>query len=358
MRNIFKRLKLEPSRGCRGRFPTINDKTILRRFVKEKGNPDVPGVSDLDNVVRLNSTYLELVDKGYFLRGGGTLFAGIMFGITFVASILWPLFDYLFLGGEKHAAWGVLVTVWILIFLPLSWFSYKFLISEIFSWTYYPLRFNRKNQMIYMFQDRDQVLAVSWKDIEFVRGDNSNKRGSRSIFGCVVGDDGETVTHVIPLPVREGNEEALTAFWEFIRCYMEEEDCLDDLADVVSYCIPVEKQKEGWLFGLLYMARTTAGKLSLVVNIPVYPVILVISIVRWVVMQTSKIPVWPAEIVAACQIDPNDPVSVGVENNRPQLWRRLMAVEGQERYTRYFTKESEAMDRITALLKAKYSVKE
>lgn len=358
MRNIFKRLKLEPSKSWRGRFSTLNDKKVLRRYVPGKYCSDVPVVSDLDNVVRLNSTYLELVDKGYFLRGGGTLFAGIMFGITFVASILWSLLQFLFFDQGREWNWGGMITVWILILLPLSWFSYKFLISEFFSWTYYPIRFNRKNQMVYSFQDRDQVLAVPWKNLVFVEGNNTNARGTRSLFGCVVGDDGITISHIIPLPAREWDTRLLGVFWEFIRCYMEEEECLADLAEAVAYCIPVEKQKEGWLFGLLYMARTTAGKLSLVVNIPAYPILLAISITRWIVMQTSKIPVWPEEVAVACQVDPDDPVNIGAENNRPQLWRRLMAVEGKARYTHYFEKENAAMHRITARLKAKYGVKE
>ncbi|WP_336222117.1 DUF6708 domain-containing protein [Citrobacter amalonaticus] len=358
MRNIFKRLKLEPSRSCKWRFSTVNDKKILRRYVQGKYCSDVPVVSDLDNVIRLNSTYLELVDKGYYLRGGGTLFAGIVFSMMFVIGILWPLFQFLFLGGGKHAAWGVLITAWVLIFLPISWISYKFLISEVFSWTHYPIRFNRKNQMVYFFQDRDQVLAVPWKNLIFVAGNNSNNRGTWSIFCGVVADDGEKISHIFPLPAREWDTRLLGVFWEFIRCYMEEEECLADLAEAVAYCIPVEKQKEGWLFGLLYMARTSVGKLSLVVNIPAYPILLAISIPRWIVMQTSKIPVWPEEVAAACLVEPDDPVNIGAENNRPQLWRRLMAVEGKARYTHYFEKENAAMHRITARLKAKYGVKE
>ncbi|EOC0417690.1 hypothetical protein ACI0Z1_002231 [Cronobacter malonaticus] len=358
MRNIFKRLKLEPSRSSKWRFSTVNDKRILRRYVPGNSCPDVPVVSDLDNVVRLNSTYLELVDKGYYLRGGMTLFFGFSFSLFFIYCTLWPLFDSLFLNGGKNTPWGILIAVWFIIILPSCWFSYKFLISEVFSWTYYPIRFNRKNQMVYIFQDRDQVLAVPWKNMIFVPGNNVNKQGTRSLFGCVIGDDGVTFTHIIPLPAREWDERLLTVFWEFIRCYMEEEECLADLAEAVAYCIPVEKQKEGWLFGLLYMARTTAGKLSLVVNIPAYPILLAISMTRWIVMQTSKIPVWPEEVAAACRVDPDDPVNIGAENNRPQLWRRLLAVEGKARYMHYFEKENAAMHRITARLKAKYGVKE
>lgn len=356
MRNIFKRLKLEPSRSCKWRFSTVNDKKILRRYVQGKYCSDVPVVSDLDNVIRLNSTYLELVDKGYYLRGGVTLIFGFFFSLFFFGAAV-RIFLHIFIF-HKPVSWIGLIILCSVIIFPILFFSYKFMISEVFSWTHYPIRFNRKNQMVYFFQDRDQVLAVPWKNLVFVAGNNSNNRGTWSIFCGVVADDGEKISHIFPLPAREWDTRLLGVFWEFIRCYMEEEECLADLAEAVAYCIPVEKQKEGWLFGLLYMARTTAGKLSLVVNIPAYPILLAISIPRWIVMQTSKIPVWPEEVAAACRVDPDDPVNIGAENNRPQLWRRLMAVEGKARYTHYFEKENAAMHRITARLKAKYGVKE
>jgi hypothetical protein len=37
------------------------------------------------------------------------------------------------------------------------------------------------------------------------------------------------------------------------------------------------------------------------------PILFPCSIGRWIAMKTNKIPVWPAEIEAECQVDPNDP---------------------------------------------------
>ena len=178
-------------------------------------------------------------------------------------------------------------------------------------------------------------------------------------MGCVMGDDGDTVVRTIPLPIDlNWGPEAVTMFWEFLRCYMEEDDdYLPDLADTVPWCPPVEKQKEGWLFGLLYLSKQ-AGRIGLLVNAPLFPFFFVISFSRWLVMLTSSIPVWPAEVEAACQPDENDPISKGAEDNPPQIWRPMLSWQGKERFARTFAKERGAMDRIIARLKAKYGDRE
>ena len=352
---MFKRLPLDPSRMYMGTFTRITDKTVLQRYSREKANPGVTAVSAMDSVIRINSTCLELVDRLYFSRGSGTLLAAFGFCMMFIASFLWPIFQLLFLGHHiKASSWLALIFAWAIFILPLSWVTYKFLVLEVFNYTHYPIRFNRKNKTVYLFRNGKPVLAVPWHDLEFVRISNGGKPESWSIVGCTLADDGETVTHYIPLPVSNNwGPEYLEVYWEYIRCYMEEDDCVADLADIVTYCLPVEKQKEGWFFGLLYISKMTS-RLGWLVNLPLFPFVFLVSITRWLVMLTCHIPVWPPEVEEACRPDENDPVNKGAEHNPPQVWRPMLAVQGKKRYEENYARERGAMDRIIARLKAKY----
>lgn len=130
--------------------------------------------------------------------------------------------------------------------------------SEVFFNTYYPIRFNRKNRIVYVYQSGGDVLSVPWQDLRFVLTGGKNFTITEwTIIGCVMGDDGDTITRTFPLPINlTWDPEDLTMCWEFIRCYMEEGDeYLPDLVDTIPWCPPVENQKEGWLFGLLYLSK-------------------------------------------------------------------------------------------------------
>ncbi|MEG5466304.1 hypothetical protein UXP30_22440, partial [Enterobacter chuandaensis] len=159
---MFKRLPLDPSRMYMGTFTRITDKTVLQRYSRGKGNPGVTAVSAMDSVIRINSTCLELVDRLYFSRGSGTLLAAIAFASTFVFCFLWPIFQTLFLGRGENASWWGMGFAWAIFVLPLSWLSCKFLVLEVFNYTHYPIRFNRKNKTVYLFRNGKPVLDVPW----------------------------------------------------------------------------------------------------------------------------------------------------------------------------------------------------
>src|SRR5699024_57236 len=104
-------------------------------------------------VIKMNSTYLETVNKYYIWKGGLT-FGALM--ITYLPYILFMLFIlYLIIGmlgteREEHIKMLLLVAVPISSFLPIlgTWLVWV----ECFKWTHYPIRYNRKNQQIYAFR--------------------------------------------------------------------------------------------------------------------------------------------------------------------------------------------------------------
>lgn len=84
-----------------------------------------------------------------------------------------------------------------------------------------------------------------------------------------------------------------------------EEDCVEDLAELVVICPPVENRKEGFVFGLqnLFYVESRMEWLFL-------PVTLLLnidgSVARYISMQTSKIPQWTQEVQDACKPDIDD----------------------------------------------------
>jgi len=361
MFNPFKRFPADPSTRFYTGFLRLSDENVSRIYSHTTGDPDVKGIYGFDSVVRLNSTYLELVDRSYNWRGTWTLAGAFFFCLIFIGTFLSLIVPMLWEGGYPLQTWIYLIVVWCLISLPLSWVTYRSMTSEIFFSTYYPIRFNRKNGMVYVYQSGGTVLSVPWRDIHFVLCSAKMPLSTQwTIVGCTTEEDGDTVAEVIPLPIDlSQGPEVILMYWEFIRCYMEEGDeYLPDLVDTIPWCPPVEKQKEGWLFGLLYLSKQLFGRLGLIVNALQLPIFFVISFPRWLVMATSKIPAWPAEVVAACQPAADDPVNKGAENNPPQVWRPMLGLQGKTRYAQSFAREREAMDRITARLRVKYGGQE
>ena len=354
MFNPFKRLPADPSKRFYKGFLRLSDKGAYRVYSQKKGNPDVKGISGFDSVVRLNSTYLELVDRYYRWRGTKTL-AGAFFFCMFFGLFCQPLITLLQTGFHSVGTWIIAIIIWSLMLL-LSWGAYRAMTSEAFFSTYYPIRFNRKNGMVYVYQSGDEVLSIPWQDLRFVLSSGKIFISTEwTIFGCLTAEDGDTVTQGFPLPVNLNlGAESLDMFWEFIRCYMEEGDeYLPDLVDTIPWCPPIEKQKEGWLFGLFYLYKQYVWQ-GVIFNLPLFPLVFLISITRKLIMATCKIPVWPAEVAAACQPAENDPINKGAENNPPQVWRPMLGLQGKKCYAQSFAREREAMDRIIARLKAKY----
>ncbi|KIQ96827.1 hypothetical protein TI01_1686 [Lysobacter sp. A03] len=129
---------------------------------------------------------------------------------------------------------------------------------------------------------------------------------SYDVRAHVLADDGETVVDTFTLAYAYlGEESGLMRLWEYIRRYMEAPDGPAQSYNTTEMCMPINGRKEGVVFSLV---RTFA----LMVKWPALqllasPLWALTTWGRWFAMATCKVPVWPAEIEAACQPDPDDP---------------------------------------------------
>ena len=262
------------------------------------------------STIRMNSTYLEWCDKFYFGRGeitAGGIYGFVlcigMLSIPFVSILLeWPTRP-----DTDFSEWmWLLIGIWI-IGIPttlLVWFTW--LNKEIFRYTHYPIRFNRKTRMVHFFRLDGTVMSESWDKLYATLG-KGKEYGEREVLCHRLSEDGNTVleTHALPYVGFAGRPRS---HWEFVRRYMEigPAEVLPYIDHVLDGHIGQPGKREGFWHGY-EMFSTGWGAFIFYVF---FPLTFCCVIGRWICMRTSKQPVWPAEIEAESAIDPDDPYLV------------------------------------------------
>jgi hypothetical protein len=265
------------------------------------------------NVIKMNSTYLECVDNFFAMKG---MVTGLMLplAVFFIFNILrfvisdiqrWDTFH----PSEKDSlVWLItLGCCMALIFLSLAFYGFS---KELFRLTHYPIRFNRKTRKVHFFRTRDcKPVTADWDNLYFTVYRPENQMFDKlEVIAHVMAGDGKTVLDTFALPFEHeddyANENPLILIqFEFIRRYMEEPDELPALAEQVTDVVNVADRRETWLAGYSHMTRGYEFFLMLIIGF----MALFTATGRWIANHTSKIPKWPAEIEAECQIEPDDP---------------------------------------------------
>ncbi|MFK3663161.1 DUF6708 domain-containing protein, partial [Scandinavium sp. NPDC088450] len=203
----------------------LTEKEKEGRFCQAKRRR-VNNINDEASIIRMNSTYLETVCKYYSGIGVSSsllfilsffIFAMVAYGFGFAAletmhnNRSFPLFG------------GLLIFVFT---AAAEFFLVRLLAKEWFRKTHYPIRFNRINQRVYVYKVSGEILSVPWKDIFFTPAKSLGRTSEWGIDGHILADDGETVLDTFSLAVSlTAGKKLLGEYWEFIRCYMEE-DCV------------------------------------------------------------------------------------------------------------------------------------
>jgi len=258
-------------------------------------------------VIKINSTYLECVDKFFGWKGFVSLVsltALIIMATTLIAAEAMILIDII--NGENVSSNILYMT---LIFFACgsavalgAWMLSK----ESFRLTHFPIRFNRKNRMVYAFRLNGTVLSASWDELFFTLGRAPKGTGS----GCwevrahVLAADKKTVLETFALPYfTDRHHDQLYSQWEFVRQYMEQGP--GHLIGQVEHLMKVANRRESFWDGFhrLLAEFGSAPWLAVIMT----PLMFVIAIGRQFAKWTSEIPVWPKEIEAVCAVAPDDP---------------------------------------------------
>lgn len=275
--------------------------------------------SDL-SVIRLNSTYLEIVDKYYGWKGWAGFMSGAMalMLVSFSFAILVTGVGHFRDGDLGSLLFGV---VWAVVFMSMAALGIFLFRFEWAYYTHYPIRLNRKTQMVHVFRRDGSVLSVPWSEVFFTLDHDAGFWGIR---GHVLEADRETVKETFalgtfatvkaPEPMR-----MLHAHWEFFRRYMAEGP--EAVASHVKQALPIDGRRESFRVGYEALAShfRHPSALGAVISVLGWPIIAVSSLGRWVAMRISKIPQWPDEIKAVNVVADDDPYRIDSRINPPEL---------------------------------------
>ena len=274
--------------------------------------------------IRLNSTYLEVVDK--YFQGKGFLslmalaFSALLLGF---GMAIFSLAVTEVLQGDSdvtHIAYTSVTGVVMALFgLGVIWFCRV----EWRGYTHYPIRLNHKTQMVHVFRKDGSVLSVPWANLYFTLDYDFSYFRFWHIHGHVLAEDRETVLETFALgmsgDVDPGGLQLLHKHWEFFRRYMAEGP--ESVASYVRNAMPVDGKRESFRSGyeVIMSELRHDHPIADVIRFVLWPFFFPQSLVRWVVMRTSKMPRWPDEIEAVNEVSANDPYDIDSRINPPEL---------------------------------------
>jgi len=296
----------------------VTAKEAARRLDVHK--PVAEEAADAYTVFDMNGTYLEVCDASYFQLGWGLLafivgFPGL--ATVLVTSIFWVLFPEPSIVRSGDQGWFSAAMLALgAICLAGCAVCIVLLRKDCFNYRHKSVRFNRKTRMVYAFRHNGPggVVQVPWdKAFFYVHRQDSNSAmgGAPTVARCLVLDEGERVRDTFSFGLRavNGASEAsdygrqvlyqVQANFEFIRRYMEDGPAgLPPVKEYLRRETSLKNSMRVWFHGLREVGRECAGLriFALLVSGPVF----VLAFLHYIAQLTSRNPVWPADVEAAC----------------------------------------------------------
>jgi len=280
-------------------------------------DPKIPieGVKPWDwlSLIKMNSTYMELVDNGYHDK------SPMLIWYIFASSIIvfsTFYFGYSFLlDGDFSLVEIFIEMVFFIIGFVFSLFLLWIVSLQVFKKTHYPIRLNRKTRKVYQIKAKDEVLEANWDDLYFFvqHGGAKTPFEVMDIRAHILNENRETVLGTFVLmSVEFANQRNIHEAWEYIRSYMEDADGVEKAYNNRELCLPIDGRREGALFAIFrtYMFNIPIMQFLMAIQ----PTIEVLG--RCLSIYTSKIPVWPKRVEDACLVDPDDPYQCNWRDNR------------------------------------------
>ena len=274
--------------------------------LRQEDRLDVDPTDQL-SVIKLNSTYLETVDRYYVVKGWLTMWMGVAVIVTLMilALVLLPVFDR----PSEFSDWWFLPVLGVPACAAMFGVAWWLFSKEARQYTHYPIRVNRKSRMAYVFRQDGSILSANWDRLFFTLGKEAGIYGVPlyDIRGHVLANDGETVTETFTFAAVE-SAEIVTRHWELLRRYMENGP--QEAHAQVRYCMPVDGRKETFRQGLWRLMEA-----EWFLKYLLFPLVLIVACCRWLAMRMGQLPLWPEWVEAECAIAADDPYIKAAGNN-------------------------------------------
>ncbi|UNE63792.1 DUF6708 domain-containing protein [Xanthomonas oryzae] len=252
-------------------------------------------------LIGINSVYIDWIDRKFLYRG--MLNTSILLAGCLMMIVLVFIFTRLMLGAAGPGRFIMILPILTAVSGILLFFN-VFLKFEFFTRIYYPIRFNRKTRKIYVFREKRDggLLIVPWEEVFFHIGRGTDMKFLRDIRGEIL--DGEIVKDTFALGHCAERDEPVKEMWEFIRRYMEEgpEAVAEHPLDKYVELSVAPTWRNCLISAVGFTNATTPFK-----RVLLFPFIGTFTVVRWLVFKSCKQPVFPPEVEAECQVEPNDP---------------------------------------------------
>ena len=230
------------------------------------------------------------------------MYLGMMFFPLIIVSIRWSGYS-----DENQVLAIILVLFGFFGGGIMLWIGSHFFRKEMFRYTHYPTRFNRKTRKVYRFRDDGTIMVEDWDKLFFHLAAIPElfKYSAQEVRVHRLSEDGETVLDTFALPYSdEAHAPHLLTQWEFVRQYMEEGP--EKLVGQVDVVQDIADRRQGFWAGFSRYHASMVGQ-YMVPGLIIAPLTLFYAVGRWIAMRVCIIPVWPAEVEAECKIEPDDP---------------------------------------------------
>jgi len=263
---------------------------------------------DAIGMIRFNSVYMEFVDRTFKVKGMLSTLVSVLGSLLLVC--MFALSSAHVAGNAQLGALGKSVFIFLfgVVCLGVPWLLWRSVLrKDIFQYTHYPIRFNRKTGKIHFFrhQGLGGVVTLRWGDpsVYFHIG-RGEQNGRLRDLRCHVLDGDRKVQQTLTVGHFWDHENSVREEWELIRRYMEEgpDKCFDHPGDRVITLSTSMTWRNCWLMVCL-MAGTNLYPWRWSLLFPLYGGL---TLSRWLTMKTCRKPAFPPEIEAECSIDPGD----------------------------------------------------
>ncbi len=257
--------------------------------------------NNLGGVINFNETYMDIVDWSYqkvgpleilflFFAAGPIYFASLFYVDTFTGRNPDPVF------------YNSVVTFFC---LPFVLWCGRILWNSLSGCTHYPVRLDRKNQMVHVFRHNNDggVSSYHWNEISFgLSGGGVEQRGFTTgiMIGYVKRPDSSY--EYFRLGVIWPSDEGMYSQWEYFRRYMKEGP--ESLPEP-DFLLPIDGKRESFRLGAQFCWFLGGPDIALAIFLA--PLTVPGSLLRWFFMHiTRSLPRWPQHIVDQCPVSACD----------------------------------------------------
>ncbi|MFM0069579.1 hypothetical protein PQQ86_00205 [Paraburkholderia sediminicola] len=298
---------------------SVDEDEAARRIDVRK--PVANEAADANTVFGMNDVYLEVCDGSYSQVGWGLLgfllcfpaFAFLTIECVQSAVVDTPAMVRNGEQGMFSAGMWVFVAITVLCCV----LTVVILLRDCFNYRHKAVRFNRQTRMVYAFRHNGPggVISVPWDKAFFYPHrlpSNGLAGGAPTLMRCFVLDDaGKKIVNTFSFGARtvNGADEAtpigkqvlyqIQANFEFIRRYMEQgPGALPKVERYLPRGPSLRASMSVWFYGIGAVGSVNVAMrlLTILLSGPIF----MLSILHYIAQLTSREPVWPTEIEAAC----------------------------------------------------------